>query len=181
MPEWLNFEALNISDPLVRRIVLAAGALVVLALVLWVIRRRRERAAVRERTTELRRGFEELRLQNAEIQKLAAEIVATSSTSRVAGYAILRQVETVFADGRTSSAAAVELLKALAAQKGANAVINVQTRQASLGKWAASGDAVVVQLIGRRAPEAGSRGRQPPGAGIPGPSPKQGEEDSGRG
>jgi len=48
---------------------------------------------------------------------LAEQIVATSSTPRIAGYALIRQVETVFSDGRPSSAAAVELAKALAAQK----------------------------------------------------------------
>jgi hypothetical protein len=76
--------------------------------------------------------------------------VATSSTSRIAGYALIRQVETVFSDGRPSSAAAVELAKALGAQKGANALINLETRQLPSGKWVASGDAVLVRLVGRR-------------------------------
>jgi hypothetical protein len=44
----------------------------------------------------------------------------------------------------------VEFAKALAAQKGANALVNLQTRQTAVGKWVASGDGVVVKLIARR-------------------------------
>ncbi len=140
----------DLKDPLVQRIVLAAAALIGLVIVLRIVGRWREARAAARRRAELRRQYESVRLEQAEIARLAAEIVATSSTARIAGYAILRQVETVFSDGKPSSATAVELAKALAAQKGANALINVQTRQVPTGKWSASGDAVVVKLIGRR-------------------------------
>jgi len=64
--------------------------------------------------------------------------------------AYYRQVETVFSEPKASSLSAVELVKALAVQKGANALINLETRQLPGGKWVASGDAVVVKLYGRR-------------------------------
>jgi uncharacterized protein YbjQ (UPF0145 family) len=145
--------SLNLQDPLVQRIVLAAAALVVLVIFLRIVGRSREARAAARRRAEVRRRFEGVRLEQEEIRRLAEEIVATSSTARIAGYAILRQVETVFGDGKPSSGAAVELVKALAAQKGANALINLQTRQMATGKWVASGDAVVVRLIGRRGEE----------------------------
>jgi uncharacterized protein YbjQ (UPF0145 family) len=143
----------DLQDPLVRRIVLAAAALVLLVILLRIAGRWREARAAARRRAELRRQYESVRLEQAEIARLAQEIVATSSTARIAGYAILRQVETVFGDGKPSSGAAAELVKALAAQKGANALINLQTRQMATGKWVASGDAVVVKLIGRRGEE----------------------------
>lgn len=145
--------SLNLQDPLVQRIVLAAAALVVLVIFLWIVGRWREARAAARRRAEVRRRFEGVRLEQEEIRRLAGQIVATSSTARIAGYAILRQVETVFSDGKSLSADAVEFAKALAAQKGANALVNLQTRQTSGGKWAASGDGVVVKLIGRRGEE----------------------------
>lgn len=144
MPEWLNIE-----DPLVRRIVLGAAAFVVLVLVLRVIGRRRAAAAEARRRAELRRDYDAVRLRQEEIRRLASQIAATSSTNRIAGFTIVRQVETVFTDGCASSVTAIELAKALAVQKGANALINLQTQQVG-GKWVASGDAVVVRLLGRR-------------------------------
>lgn len=141
---------LDIQDPLVRRIILAAAGFILLVLVLRVIGRRRERAAWARRRAELHRTYEQVRLEQEEIRELAARIEATSSTSRIAGFSIVRQIETVFTDGRPSSAAAVELAKALAARKGANALINLHTQQTPAGKWVASGDAVVVRAYGRR-------------------------------
>jgi hypothetical protein len=143
------------SDPLIRRIVLAAAAFIVLVILLRLVGRWREKRAASRRRAELHHAFAGIRLEQEEIRRLAAQIVATSSTARIAGYAILRQVETVFSDGRPSSVTAVDLVKALAAQKGANALINLQTRQTPAGKWVASGDAVVVRLIGRRDIDAG--------------------------
>ncbi len=141
---------LDLQDPLVQRIVLAAVALLSLVILLRILGRWREARAAARRRAELHQRFESVRLQQEEIKHFAGQIVATSSTTRIAGYAIVRQVEAVVSDGKPSSIAAVELLKALAAQKGANAVINLQTQQTPAGKWIASGDAVVVKLIGRR-------------------------------
>ncbi len=147
MPEFLRF-----SDPLVQRIVYGAAAFAVIVVVLRVIvawRERRRSARIRK---ELQRDYDKVRLQQEEIRKLAGQIEATSSTPRITGFAITRQIETVFSEPRASSVSAVELAKALAAQKGANAIINLQTQQAPNGKWFASGDAVVVKVIGRRKP-----------------------------
>jgi len=152
LPDWLHVQNLTISDPLVLRIVYAAGALIVLVILLRILRRVRDRARDARVRAELRREKEEFRLQQEELRKLAARIVATSSTGRIAGYALVRQVETVFTEPRASSVAAIELAKALAAQKGANAIINFQSQPAPTGKWIASGDGVVVKLIGRRDP-----------------------------
>ena len=138
------------SDPLVRRIVLAAAAFVLLVIVLRIVGRWCERRAAARRRAELHQAFAGVRLEQEEIRRLAEQIIATSSTARIAGYAILRQVETVFSEGKPSSVAAVDLVKAFAAQKGANAIINLQTRQTPAGKWVASGDAVLVKMIGRR-------------------------------
>ena len=75
--------------------------------------------------------------------------------------------QTVFSDGRPSSLAAVEYVKAMAAQKGANAIINLESRQTPTGKWMASGDAVVVHLLA--APDS----RREAGGGAP-PAPPSG-------
>ena len=140
----------DLSDPLIRQIVLAAGGLV-LVVILWrllgVLRTSRLAAQIR---ADVQRRRAEGQHQHEEAARLAERVVATSSTSRVAGYLIHRQIETVCTDGQPSSAAALELLKALAAEKGANGLINVQTQAAPYGKWLARGDAVVLQLIGRR-------------------------------
>lgn len=148
MPEWLHIHTFSIADPLVQKIVAGAAILIALVVLLRTLSRIREARLAARRRAALRQEHEAIRLQQEEIKRLAEQIVATSSTARIAGYAIVRQVETVFSDGKPSSATAAELVKALAAQKGANALINVQTRQVPTGKWSASGDAVVVKLIG---------------------------------
>ncbi len=141
---------LDLSDPLVRQIVLAAGGLVALAFLWRILAALRSRRTAARAWADIQRGREEVRLQHEEVQRLGQRIVATSSTARIAGYLIQRQIETVCTDGRASSAGALELLKALAAEKGANGVINVQTQAVLNGKWIARGDAVLVKLIGRR-------------------------------
>jgi len=145
LPQWLNLQ-----DPFVKTVVYAAAGLIILIIVVRIVARRREAVADARRRAELRRSHEGLRLQQEEIKRLAEKIQATSSTSRIAGFMIARQVETIFSEPRPSSVAAVELTKALAAQKGANAIINLQTQQMPTGKWVASGDAVLVKLVGRR-------------------------------
>jgi hypothetical protein len=149
MPDWLHITSLSVDDPVVQKIVAGAVLLIMLVIVLRLIGRHRETVAAARRRAELHQAFAGVRLEQEEIRRLAQQIIATSSTARVAGYAILRQVETVFSDGKSSSGTAVDLVKALAAQKGANAIINLQTRQTPAGKWVASGDAVLVKLIGR--------------------------------
>ena len=150
LPEWLHVTSFSLSDPLVQKIVGGASALIVLVILLRIVRRIRYDLANARLRAELRHEKDELQLQQAEARQLAESIVATSSTARVAGYAIVRQIETVFAEARPTSAAAVETVKTQAAQKGANALVNLQTRQLPNGKWTASGDGVVVKLIARR-------------------------------
>ena len=150
MPAW--FQSLSLQDPLVRRIVFAAGGLVVLVVLLRVLGSWRAAAGAARRRAALRREYESVRLQQEEVKRLADQILTTSSTSRVTGFAIVRQVETVFSEGRASSAAAIELCKALAARKGANAIINLQSQQAPTGKWYASGDGVIVRSVARTVP-----------------------------
>lgn len=140
---WTN------ADPLVQKIIIGAAGLVVLSLLLGWLGRRREAASARRANAELRAGMAEVRLKQTQLEELAAAIVATSSTAKIVGYKVLRQVETVFSDGEKSSAAAVMLLKALAARKGANAIINLDTRQTPSGKWVARGDAVCIEEAGR--------------------------------
>lgn len=144
------FEWLNNQDPLVRSVVLGAAGLILLVLLVKLWGGRREARAAARRQADLRQTYEQVRLQQEEIRALAARIEATSSTSRIAGYNVMRQIETVFADSRSSSASAVELAKALAVQKGGNALINLQVQQSPNGKWTAIGDAVVVLRPARR-------------------------------
>lgn len=163
MPEWLN-----LADPLARTIVIAATGFIVLVILIRIVSGRRAAAAEARRRAELRRDYDSVRLQQEEVKKLAEQIWITSSTARVTGFTLVRQVETVFTDGRASSVAAIDLCKAMAAQKGANAVINLQTRQTPAGKWVASGDAVVVRSLGRppdrygRGPREQTTGEQSP-------------------
>lgn len=145
LPEWLQFD-----DPLVRRILYGAAVFVAIVIVVRVLSGWSERRRSAARRAELQRDYDKVRLQQEEIRKLAGRIEATSSTNRIAGFAIVRQIETVFSEGRPSSVTAVELVKAMAAQRGANALINLQTQQAPNGKWYASGDAVIVKVFGRK-------------------------------
>lgn len=73
------------------------------------------------------------------------KIIATSSSSTVAGYKIVRQIEAVFVDGCRAPTEAVTALKAAAARRGANAVINLSQQRTAAGKCSAQGDAVVVK------------------------------------
>ncbi|HNQ23675.1 MAG TPA: hypothetical protein PKK06_11330 [Phycisphaerae bacterium] len=80
----------------------------------------------------------------AQRRAAAGRIVATSSTSSIAGYEIAEQIEAVFVEGFPRPEDALEGLKAAAALKGANAVTNVRHERADSGRYSASGDAVVV-------------------------------------
>jgi hypothetical protein len=80
----------------------------------------------------------------AERQREAAKIVATSSTSRITGYRVERQIEAIFVDGFRRADEAVEGLKAVAAMKGANGVTNVAHTMTGGGKYCANGDAVIL-------------------------------------
>jgi hypothetical protein len=82
----------------------------------------------------------------------AEKILATSTRAAIAGYEVLEQVEAVYVDGFRRPEEALEGLKAVAAMKGANAVVNVQRCRGEHGRHAAGGDAVVVRKFGETKP-----------------------------
>ncbi len=82
-------------------------------------------------------------------RQLAATVKSTSSTDHVPGYKILQAIDALYVDGFRTPAEAIEGLKAAAAERGANAVINVHHERSSLGRCSASGDAVVVETTGQ--------------------------------
>jgi hypothetical protein len=101
----------------------------------------------------------------------AEKILATSPSVAIAGYEVLEQVEAVYVDGFRRPEDALEGLKAVAAMKGANAVINVQRCRGEQGRHAVGGDAVIVRKVGetgtgpekaRSAEETGERRGAPP-------------------
>ena len=78
-------------------------------------------------------------------------------SARLAGFKIVRQVEAVFVEGYRSPEEALIALKAEAAERGANGILNVNTDRTAAGRCSASGDAVVVaalQQMRRPAPPA---------------------------
>ncbi|MBK8914956.1 MAG: hypothetical protein IPM64_10220 [Phycisphaerales bacterium] len=124
----------------------AVGGLVVLLLILRAVARRREDAAYRRRRAELSRTYDNVQMSREQIARLSARVIATSSTGEIVGFEVLRQIETVFTDGHPAPARAAEALKAQAAERGANAIINLAGVRQPNGRYAASGDAVIVRL-----------------------------------
>ena len=80
-------------------------------------------------------------------RRAAVKIIATSSTGTVAGYEIVRQVDAVFVEGLRSQGEAIAALKAVAASRGANAIINLTHQHTAAGRCTAQGDAVVIRAI----------------------------------
>ncbi len=89
----------------------------------------------------------------AERRELSRGIVATSTSGRLAGYRVVRQVEAVFVEGLPTPDDALIALKASAVERGANAILNVQTGRTAAGKCSASGDAVLVAEVQPRSPQ----------------------------
>lgn len=134
------------------------GVLIIALVVgLWLLMRwRRTRRASRpgELHPNLQKYAGASEAETAERRAFAKGIVATSSTGQVAGYEVVRQIEAVFEDGHRSSAEAIEALKATAARRGANALINLQQERTSAGRCTARGDAVLLRpLIPPEAPK----------------------------
>ncbi len=153
------------SDPVVLAVAAAAIAVILLALLFSRSERRSEQRRLQRRRdeAEARRAAEaEVRQQR---ERLCGMILATSSTGEIPGYAILRQVEAVFTDDHATPVEAVAALKAIAAAKGANALINLGTQRALNAKCQARGDAVVVRLL------PGGGAEEPP------PSPSMGSTE----
>ncbi|HWL92298.1 MAG TPA: hypothetical protein VNT79_02085 [Phycisphaerae bacterium] len=84
--------------------------------------------------------------------ELASQVIATSSTPSVAGYTLVRQIEAVFVEGYRTPNEATTSLKATAAKRGANAIINLAHQRTAAGKCSAQGDAVVIEPIPRAPP-----------------------------
>ncbi|MHC4441223.1 MAG: hypothetical protein ACYTF1_14265 [Planctomycetota bacterium] len=102
--------------------------------------------------------------QTREQKERAVVIVATSMGNRLAGYRIVKQVDAVFVEGYRTPEEAMVALKATAAERGANALLNVRTDRTSAGKCTASGDAVVADAIRPRS-DKNSRSVEPPKSG----------------
>lgn len=143
---------LNPADPTTRLILAGAVVVMSLGLVAWLLSRLRERRYARLRRHDLRRHADAMRMKQEEAQRLAVKILATSSTSSIVGFEIVRQIEAVFVEGLPSPPAAVEQLKAQAAAKGANAVINLEAVRLPSGKCVANGDAVIVRPLQQGSP-----------------------------
>jgi len=137
-------------------LILAAGLFV-----LWVFKRLR-RAVRRMRPPRLHPKLQKYGANYgkpspellAKRRAEAGKVVATSSTSTIAGYTITEQIETVFVDGFRRPEEALEGLKAAAAMKGANAVTNVRHERTAADKLSAMGDAVIVRRVTPAQPPA---------------------------
>lgn len=137
----------TLNDPVVLAILGAAAAVVIFTILARVIGGRRSAAKDAVRRAEVRRAQGYLYLQQQEVERIGGRIIATSSTPAIAGFAIQRQIEAVFTDGHASPQKAVDVLKAIAAEKGANAIINLATDRPAAGKCVAHGDAVIVKPL----------------------------------
>lgn len=156
---WLRFfESLDW-----RRVIIMAAALVALVILLRTFAffrhfGRRRRIRLNPKLAVYGGGPDDPGREELAAQRRveANKIVATSSTTTVAGYDIIEQIEAVFVDGFRRPEEALEGLKAAGAMKGANAIVNVRQSRGSLGKCSASGDAVVVRkfIIAKSGPNS---------------------------
>jgi len=135
-------------------IVGACAVVVALTIAARGVQRWREGLAYKRRRRELREGRTFLEKRQAQRDRLATRIIATSSTNTIAGFTIVRQIEAVFTDGHAAQSQAVQALKAEAAEMGANALINLISERPPSGKCVARGDAVIVRPIEQNAPHA---------------------------
>jgi hypothetical protein len=127
-----------------------AIALIILYLLLrvWRFIRRQIR---RRRPPNIHPSLQKYNVDHAELDRRrreqALKIVATSTSNRLAGYRIVRQVEAVFVEGYRTPEDALIALKSEAAERGANAILNVSTQRTAAGRCTASGDAIVAAPI----------------------------------
>ncbi|MBN1510495.1 MAG: hypothetical protein JXB13_00635 [Phycisphaerae bacterium] len=121
--------------------------LVILLGVLWRYVRRWRRCRRSSRPVRLHPNLQKYsgpQQLATERRREAQKVLTTSSTAQITGYEIVEQVEAVFVDGFSRPEEALEGLKAAAALKGANALVNVRQERSSAGRYSASGDAVKV-------------------------------------
>ncbi|MDM8008594.1 MAG: hypothetical protein QUV05_20845 [Phycisphaerae bacterium] len=156
----------------------ALGALLGL-LILGGIWRRIRRAIRRNRPAQIHPSLQKYNVDHVELDRQRREtavgVVATSTGNRLAGFRIVRQVEAVFVEGFRTPDEALTALKALAVERGANALLNVQTERTTAGRCSASGDAIVAAPIPPGPPDPmrplGPRPSRPPQP--PPPDPKK--------
>lgn len=144
----------SLNDPVILAILAAAAALLVFTIIARIFGGRREAAHAAARRAELKRQHGFMYLQQQQLERLGGRIIATSSTPSIAGFTIQRQIEAVFTDGHASPQKAVDVLKAIAAEKGANAIINLATERPGTGRCIARGDAVIVKPLEDPGPPA---------------------------
>ncbi len=143
-------------------VILGAAAVLMLIILrlLWSALWRRIR---RSRSPTIHPNLQKYNVDHAELdrrrRKSAQAIVATSTGARLAGYHIVRQVEAVFVEGFRTPDDAMIALKADAADRGANAIVNVRTDRTAAGKCTASGDAIIVAPL---TPRPDPRAKSPP-------------------
>lgn len=165
-PTWVD--QIPLPPPFNKIAVASAAALVVL-LVLRAVLQRFSRMLRSRRPAAIHPNLQKYNVDHAELDRrrkeLAARIIATSTGGRLAGFRIVRQVEAVFVEGYRTPEEAIVALKAGAAERGANGILNVQTDRTSAGRCTASGDAVVVAPLVAKMPErkpAATGGAIPP-------------------
>ncbi len=85
-------------------------------------------------------------------REAAGRIIATSSTNRIAGYQIQRQIEAVFVEGYRTPEEATAAIKTAAGKLDANGIVNLSLQRSAAGRCTAQGDAVKIKPLGRSAP-----------------------------
>jgi len=165
---WQWFDVLR---DLVTRVPTQVWVLIVVAGVSWIVLRKIWSAVWRQirlaRGPRIHPSLQKYNVDRAEIHRrqreLAASVVATSTSNRLAGYRLVRQVEAVFVEGFSSPEDALVALKASAVERGANAILNVHTEHTAAGRCTASGDAVVVSPLPVAPPRMSNSPRPPEG------------------
>ncbi len=134
-------------DPVTTYLVLGSIAVIVFVVASVVWRRVQSAAARARHQAELRRRQATQERELEAQHQLADQILATSSTAEIVGFSVVRQIEAVFTDGHKTPAAAIDTLKALAARKGANALLNLVGERQPGGACTAHADAVIVKTL----------------------------------
>ncbi|NLX23081.1 MAG: hypothetical protein GXY55_15630 [Phycisphaerae bacterium] len=139
---------LELVPPVFRPWVVPVGLLVLGLLFARVVGRFVARLIRGRRSPNIHPLLQKYNVDHAELDRQRREqarlIVATSTTTRLAGFRIVRQVEAVFVEGYRTPEEALIALKAAAADRGANAILNVHTDRTAAGRCTASGDAIIV-------------------------------------
>ena len=149
-------DVLDLIPPGIRPWLLRGGVALIVLIVVWAVWRRLARVIRRRRPPRIHPKLAKYNIDHAQLDRqrreLAAGIVATSTGARLAGFRIVRQVDAVFVEGHRTPEEALIALKAAAAERGANALLNVQTERTAAGKCAASGDAIVAAPFAAKPP-----------------------------